>query len=37
MRPYITTEDKKQKWIMGTVGMAIIAAFLAGIMTLILK
>ena len=37
LRPYITTEDKKQKWLMGTVGMAVIAAILSGIMTLILK
>ena len=37
LQPYITAKDKKQKWIMGTVGMAIISAFLAGIMTLILK
>ena len=37
LRPYITARDKKQKWIMGTVGMAFIAAILAGIMALILK
>ena len=37
LRPYITTKDKKQKWIMGTVGMAFIAAVLAGIMAVILK
>ena len=37
LRPYITAKDKKQKWIMGTVGMALIAAILSGIMTLILK
>ena len=37
LRLYITTKDKKQKWIMGTVGMAVIAAILSGIMTLILK
>ena len=36
LRPYITTEDKKQKWLMGTVGMAVISAVLAGIMSLIL-
>ena len=36
LRPYITAKDKKQKWIMGTVGMAIIAALLSGVMTLIL-
>ena len=37
LRPYITAKDKKKKWIMGTVGMAILAAALSGIMTLILK
>ena len=37
LRPYITAEDKKKKWIMGTVGMALIAAILSGIMALILK
>ena len=37
LRPYITARDKQKKWIMGTAGMALIAAFLAGIMTLILK
>ena len=30
-KPYITSEDKRQKWIMGTVGMAVISAVLAGI------
>ena len=37
LRPYITVKDKKQKWIMGTAGMALIAAILSGAMTLILK
>ena len=37
LRPYITAKDKKKKWIMGTVGMALLAAILAGIMALILK
>ena len=36
LRPYITAKDKKQKWIMGTAGMAIVAALLSGVMTLIL-
>ena len=36
LRPYITAKDKKQKWIMGTVGMAFIAAVLAGIMAVIM-
>ena len=37
MRPYITAKDKKQKWTMGTVGMAFLAAVLSGLMALILK
>ena len=37
LRPYITTADKKNKWIMGTLGMAVMAAALSGIMCLILK
>ena len=37
LRPYITAKDKKKKWIMGTAGMALLAAILSGIMTLILK
>lgn len=37
LRPYIAAKDKKKKWIMGTVGMAILAAILSGIMALILK
>ena len=37
LRPYITTENKKRKWLIGTVGWAVIAAVLAGIMCLILK
>ena len=37
LRPYITAEDKKKKWIMGTAGMAVLAAVLAGVMALILK
>ncbi len=37
LRPYITAKDKKQKWIMGTVGMAFISAILSGIMALILR
>lgn len=36
LRPYIKAKDKRQKWIMGTVGMAVIAAVLSGIMALIL-
>ena len=36
MRPYITAKDKQRKWIMGTIGMAVLSAALAGIMALIL-
>ncbi len=31
LRPYINSEDKRKKWIAGTVGMAIISVVLAGI------
>ena len=37
LMPYIKTKDKIVKWLFGTVGMAVISAVLAGIMTLILK
>ena len=37
LRPYITAKDKQKKWIMGTVGMAVLAAALSGIMCLILR
>ena len=37
LKPYISAADKKRKWIMGTVGMAVISAVLAGIMSLVLK
>ena len=37
LRPYITAKDKRRKWLMGTIGMAVIAAVLSGIMCLILK
>ena len=36
LKPYITGEDKRKKWIMGTVGMAIIAVILAGIAALVM-
>jgi len=36
LRPYITTKDKQRKWIIGTIGMAVLAAVLAGIMSVIL-
>ena len=34
LKPYITDQDKKSKWIFGTVGMAGIAAVLSAIMAL---
>ena len=34
LKPYITAKDKQKKWLFGTVGMAVIAAVLAGIMTI---
>ena len=37
LKPYITTADKRRKWIMGTAGMAIISAVLSGVMCLILR
>lgn len=36
LKPYITREDKCKKWIMGTVGMAVISAVLAGIAVLVM-
>ena len=37
LKPYISTADKKRKWIMGTAGMAAISAVLSGIMCLIIR
>ena len=37
LRPYITAKAKCRKWIFGTVGMAVIAAVLSGIMTLFIR
>ena len=34
LKPYITVSDHCKKWLFGTVGMAVIAAILAGVMTL---
>lgn len=34
LRPYINSAAKRKKWLFGTLGMAVIAAILAGIMTL---
>ena len=36
LMPYITAGDKRRKWMAGTVGMAIMAAILSGIMTQLL-
>ena len=33
LKPYITAKDKQKKWLFGTVGMTVIAAALAAIMT----
>lgn len=37
LKPYIPTAAKRKKWLFGTVGMAVIAAILAGIMTALLR
>lgn len=37
MKPYISQKDKIGKWLMGTVGFAILSAILSGIMALILR
>ncbi len=37
LKPYITANDKKKKWIFGTIGMAVISVALSGIMCLILR
>ncbi len=37
MKPYIGQKDKIGKWLMGTVGFAILCAILSGIMALVLK
>ncbi len=37
LKPYITRRDKLVKWIGGTVGLAVISAALAGIMTLFVR
>ncbi len=37
LKPYIDCKDKIGKWLMGTVGFAILCAVLAGMMTLILS
>ena len=37
LKPYITTKDKAKKWLFGTVGMAVISAVMAAVMTLFMK
>ncbi len=37
MRPYIDRKDKLGKWLLGTVGFAVLSAILSGIMTLVVK
>ena len=37
LKPYITARDKLGKWCFGTLGMAAIAALLAGVMVLVLS
>ena len=37
LRPYITASDKKKKWIMGTVGMAVLAAILSAVMAIMVR
>ncbi len=37
LKPYITARDKCKKWLFGTVGMAVIAAALSGIMLLFFR
>ena len=37
LRPYITAQDKRKKWLAGTLGMAVISAVLAGAMAAILR
>ena len=37
LKPYITARDKKRKWLFGTVGMAVIAAVLSGVMLVFVR
>ena len=37
MKPYINKKDKLGKWLMGTVGFAILSMILPGIMTVVVK
>ena len=36
LKPYINSEDKRKKWIGGTVGMAVISVVLAGIVAIVM-
>ena len=37
LKPYITTNDKRRKWLFGTVGMVFISAVLSGIMMMFIR
>lgn len=37
LKPYINAQDRRRKWLFGTIGMVVIAAILAGVMALILR
>ena len=37
MKPYINRKDKIGKWLMGTVGFALLSAILSGMMALALE
>lgn len=37
LKPYIPNDVKRKKWLFGTLGMAVIGAVLAGIMTLFIR
>lgn len=37
LKPYITAADKRKKWLFGTVGLAAVAAVLAGIMSILIR
>ena len=37
LKPHITAEDKRKKWLFGTAGMAVIAAVPAAIMAVFVR
>mgnify|MGYP006965421364 FL=1 len=37
LKPYITSSDKRRKWIAGTVGMAVISVVLSAVMLLFIR